>query len=334
MNSLGPRIAFTAVLALAVALWGCGSTNSFTSTPTASGTTPSAGSTAGGSSAGSGGTGGSGSGGSSSGGSSGGSGSGSTAGFSDQLAPCGTKNGTTYQITGRIIDSTTGQPIAGKGLADINSTTGSNINALITGTTGGFASAQLVLSQNSFAIVFYGVSSSGVQYVPKILVPSPTCPITQGTELGTIALTPGAAATANVLVTGQTSTAQPAQISVEEQQFHTSFMGTNWTISEDPYLASFRINLQTGPICPANTSCIALQYGLSASPPVGAVYAGAGTQFQPAATSAVWTYSVGWNNALNSSVSNHCTPQFASSTPQMVTPGATLNFGTLAFTGC
>ena len=332
MNSRWSRLPLLAALTLSVGFWGCGSSNSFTGTTTG---TPTAGATGASgtpppSSGGSGGT----SGGSGSGGSGGTGGGGSNPAFSDQLAACGTKNGTTYQITGKIVDATTGQPIVGKALADINFTNGANINALMAGTDGRFTSANLVLSQNSFAIVFYGVSASGQQYVPKILVPSPTCPITQGTDIGTIALTPGTSATATMLVTGQTSSGQPAPISIEEQQFHTNFMGTNWVISEDPYLAPFRTNLQTGANCPMNTSCLNLSFGVPATAAMGAAYAGAGTQFQPIASNAVWSFSVTWNNALNSTVSNHCTPQFATSSPQTVSSGATVSFGTLAFTGC
>jgi hypothetical protein len=110
-------------LALAVALWGCGSTNSFTRNADGQrvdtdrdrqhGTPPPSGS------GGSGGTG----------------GSSSTPGFGDQLAACGTKNGTTYQITGRVIDATTGQPIAGTVLISVDPVDqGGSLNEIKAGT--------------------------------------------------------------------------------------------------------------------------------------------------------------------------------------------------------
>lgn len=348
MNCLGPRISFIAVLASAVVLWGCGSTNSFTGTPTASGTTPSAGTTNGGSSGSPGGTpsgsGGSGtpsgSGGSSGSGSSGGSGGngggGSTAGFSDQLAACGTKNGTAYQITGRVIDATTGQPIVGKVIANIDPVDrGDSINQNPTGTDGRWSSANLVVGMNSFAVAVMAISSSGVAYAPKILIPSASCPITQGTDIGTIALSPASTVNSTVMFTGQTATGTPAQISVELRAVRTNYAGIDWSFGLDPYLLKFREDLQTGPQCPANTSCLTNNFSWAATPALAASYAGASTTFQPVASSAVWTMSATWNNSLsNSLANNHCTPTFAFSGPKISTPGTTLNFGTLAFTGC
>ena len=326
MNFDSSRTALIASLVVAIALWGCGSTNSFTGTPTSSGSTPT---TSGGTSGGSG-----------SGGSSGGSGAagggGNTAGFSDQLAPCGTKNATTYQITGRVIDATTGQPIVGKVITNIDpADRGDSINQNPTGTDGRWSSANLVIGMNSFAVAVMAISSSGVAYVPKILTPSPSCPITQGTEIGTIALSPASTVNSMVMFTGQTASGTPAQISVELRAVRTKYAGIDWSFGLDPYLLKFREDLQTGTQCPANTSCLTNNFSWSATPALAASYAGASTTFQPVASSAVWTMSATWNNALsNTLAANHCTPTFAVSAPQTATPGATLNFGTLAFTGC
>jgi hypothetical protein len=322
MNSSRPRTNLIAALALAVALWGCGSTNSFTGTPTANGSTPTGNGNTGApppSGSGGGGTG----------------GGGSTPGFSDQLAACGTKNGTTYQITGRVIDATTGQPIAGTVLISLDPVDqGGSINEMKAGTDGKFSSANLVIGLKSFALTFYAVGSS-VTYVPKMLFPSSSCPITQGIDIGTVALSPGATANGTVMFTGQTASGTPAQISVELRELYVNFSGMKWGFALEPYLIPFRQDLQAGPSCPANTSCLTNTFPVAATPPLAATYAGTSTQFQPIATSAVWIMSATWNNALNTTTfSNHCTPQFVFSAPQAVTAGGTVNFGALAFTGC
>lgn len=316
------NVSLVVVLLLAVALWGCGATNSFTGTPTANSGSPSAS------------PGGSGSTGSTPGGT--GSSSGNTAAFSDQLAPCGTKNGTANQITGRIIDATTGQPIVGKVIVNIDpADRGDSINQNPAGTDGRFSSANLIIGINSFAIAVMAVDASGNSYVPKILIPTPSCPITQGTDIGTIALSPGPSTNGTVLFTGQTASGTPAQLSVELRTIFTAYAGIKWGFALDPYFLKFREDLQTGPQCPANTSCLTNTFGMSATPALGASYAGASTQFQPVASSAVWTMSATWNVSLSNSLATyHCTPQFATSSPQTATPGVPVNFGTLAFTGC
>jgi hypothetical protein len=207
---------------------------------------------------------------------------------------------------------------------------GTPLNLLQAAPDGTFQSTNLVLSQNSFALVFDAIGSNGTAYIPAVLMPTSSCNITQGTFIGTVALSSGTSATVSGTAAAITSQNQPAIVNVEPELFEQA-NGANWGI---PWLSTYlpKATLSASASCPANTACATFQTVISAEAPQFATYVGSSTQF--AASPGGASYSMQFMWAPSASYFGHCTQSFITLGPLPVSPGAMVDFGTATFTGC
>jgi hypothetical protein len=228
------------------------------------------------------------------------------------------------------VDAATGQPINGSAFVWIEYPDGTPLNLLQAAADGSFQSVNLVLSQTSFALVFDAIGSNGTAYVPAVLTPTSSCDITQGTFIGTMALSSGMSATVSGTAAAITSQNQPAIVNVEPTLFEQA-NGMNWGI---PWLSTYlpKATLSASASCPANTACATFQTVVSAEAPQLATYAGSGTQF--AASPGGASYSMQFTWAPSVQYFGHCTQPFITLGPLPVSPAATVDFGTATFTGC
>ncbi len=228
-----------------------------------------------------------------------------------------------------MVDAATGQPINGSAYVWVEYQQGP-LNLIKAASDGTFQSVQLVLGVNTFSLVFAGIRSDGTAYVPAVLIPTSTCNITQGTFVGTVALSTGSTANVAGTVAAMTSGGQPALISSEPELFEQAG-GTNWGI---PWLATYlpKATLTASSSCPANTACATFQTPVSAEAPQIASYAGSGTQF--AASTGAASYSMVFSSEPGPTYFGHCTQQFLTIGPMTVSPGSTVDLGIATFTGC
>ena len=251
---------------------------------------------------------------------------------SSNLAPCGTKNGSAYTISGKIVDAITQQPINGSVFVWIDFMNGAALDLLRASPDGSFASDRLVLSETSFALVFAAISSSGVYYQPVILLPGGSCNIGPGTEIGTLGLSPGAGS-ANITATATATTAQgqPALVNAQPALFEQAGV-IHWAMPWGVVWPPPRNPLQAGSSCPSSTACTTFTTGVSASPAVAGTYAGSATSFTPVGPQASYVLQISW--APGSALFGQCTPITVQLGPLTAAPNDTVNFGTASFTGC
>src|SRR5436309_7674438 len=270
-----------------------------------------------------------------SGGSGGGGGGGGTgSGGGDSFAACGTVSNSEGRITGRIIDATTGQPISGKVAVTVDLEGGSWFNAVRVGSDGRFGSDSLIGVHN-FTVAFLAINSAGVFYVPKILIPTSSCQIKQGTDIGTVALMPGTSAAITAQVTAMTAQGTPARIAERPEGIFVKANGTIWAI---PWSGAFNVpdtlNLEPGPSCPASTACVQIDLPVSANPAMWGLYNGISTQFQPIGTQAEYAMTIDPRQRSDSNTQGQCSQQAEFQPPTPVPPGSTTTFGPFNFTSC
>ena len=275
-----------------------------------------------------------------SGGSGGFGGGGSTGGGGgDSFAACHTVNTSKpAQITGRVIDAQTQQPISGKVIINVDRTMdaarGKWVNTILASPDGSFESHTLnEVSHETFTLTFLAVDSAGVFYGPKILITTDACPITLGTTIGTIALTPGNSATITAQVTAKTPQGTPASISENPEAVYENANGTLWAIPWSTFIPE-RQSLDPGPSCPANTACTQITTKVAASPALWAFYNGSSTQFQAVGSQAEYALTILSEPGSQSTLSGQCTPGSLSQSSTPVSAGGTTTFGPFNFTGC
>jgi len=178
------------------------------------------------------------------------------------------------------------------------------------------------------------VDSAGNFYVPKILITTDACPITLGTNIGTIALTPGApSATITAQVTARTPQGTPASISENPVAVYQNANGTLWAIPWSTFIPE-RQSLAPGPSCPANTACTQVTTKVAASPALWAFYNGSSTQFQAVSSQTEYALAIESEPSADASLSGQCTPGVLSQSSTPVVAGSTTTFGPFNFTGC
>ena len=267
-----------------------------------------------------------------SGGSGGGGGTGSGGG--DSFAACGTVSNSEGRITGRIIDATTGQPISGKVAVTVDLEGGSWFNAVRVGSDGRFGSDSLIGVHN-FTVAFLAINSAGVFYVPKILIPTSSCQIKQGTDIGAVALAPGSSAAITAQVTAMTAQGTPARIAERPEGIFVKANGTIWAI---PWSGQSNVpdilNLEPGSSCPANTACVQIDLPVSGNPALWGLYNGSSTQFQPIGTQAEYAMTIDPRGRLDNNTQGQCSQQALFQPPTPVPSGSTTTFGPFNFTSC
>lgn len=272
----------------------------------------------------------------STGGNGGGSGGGTTSGGGDAFAACGTVSNNQGEITGKIIDATTGKPISGRVIVNFDQEQGGWINTVEASTTdGSFQSHDHIIGASNFTVSFLAIDANGVIYGPKILIPTTSCQIKQGTGLGTISLSPGPSATIQAQVTAQTAQGTPARIAEHPEGIFVPVNGIMWAI---PWSGQFFVpssqNLEPDASCPANTACTQINLPVSGASALWAFYDGGATKFQTATATPEYALTIDPQGRSDTLTMGQCQQQAEFQPPTAVPAGSTTTFGPFKFVDC
>lgn len=258
----------------------------------------------------------------------------------------GEVNLTSTSVTGKLVDSVSGQAISGgKAIVALEQKDANGIDRVIMQITPD-ANGNFVLCPvpaGTYDVVAVAVSGTGVQYAATI-----TTGVQPGTALGNVPLvatsgtnTSAASITGQITTAGGTSGA-PADLSVYAMQQVT--IGGNPAQVIIPLAQQSSsvaaVSTATGGTCPANTACVNYTLAVPAAWPNIGTFAAAGTSYTQSTTTPV-SYSVGAQAFQPaSSGTAFCSPsELKVSTTSTggsldVTAGASVTAQTMAFTGC
>ncbi|MFQ5816691.1 MAG: DUF4382 domain-containing protein [Terriglobia bacterium] len=248
-------------------------------------------------------------------------------------------------ISGRVVDTTTGNPIAGGTvLVAAEQPDAGGIDRVIMQTradaNGNFNFCPL--PEGNYDIVATAIDGSGVTYNATITFAVPV-----GTSLGDIPLEPetgtdtGPGTLTGTLTTSTGSTATSADIALSALQTATPEGGSAVEVSI-PLLGNSTPNVATASdaTCPVNTNCATYTLLVPASNPSVGTFSSDGTTYAAPATGAV-NYKVSARASVPSSGGlENCSPAELIATLDSsggalaATPNATTTVETLDFTGC
>ena len=322
------KLAWAAMLILSVAIFlglaGCGGNNSSSTTTSNNNPTPGSTNTGGTGTTGGTNTGGTGS---------GGTGSGTTGGGSTTSAT---------DITGTIVDSQTGKPIAGTVIIDLEAPAPGDyvtVAEVAADANGKFTFAN-VAAGKPYAVVI-SASAGENYYLPTIIAGGGTgapdsapwghaMAITPGTNLGTIGVSPATSTVpVGVPVTSQNAAGQVTPVTV---QFTLRELVTDWVFTI-PWAITPAPSVTTGPdpSCNAGTDCAAAQLTIPAMNTVYAPYNPNGMSFS---TDTSYDLNIVGAAFVPGSQTATCSPQQNASTLSNITPGQKLTAASLDFKGC
>jgi hypothetical protein len=256
----------------------------------------------------------------------------------------------TDSISGRVVDNTTGEPIAGASIfvyaeqPDANDATFDRVimSRMADSTAGTFSFCPL--PSGNYDIVVAAVSDAGVAYNATITFGVPTgtamadIPLQPETDTDTSA--PQIQGQVSTTVDGTTATGADVAMSAFQQATPSGGTAMNVTIPLLPTSdATFATDAQPG--CTAGTKCYDYTLFVPGSNPMVGTFTESGTVYEPPPTGDI-LYSVGaqafvpgGEGTANCSPST-LTTNFLSdgATPLAVTVGTPVTAETLAFTGC
>jgi Domain of unknown function (DUF4382) len=259
----------------------------------------------------------------------------------------GEVNLTSSSITGRVVDSVSGQPItAGNTIVALEQKDSSGVDRVIMETTtdGTGAFVFCPVASGSYDVV--AVSSNGTLITYGATIISGVQP---GNSLGTVPLVAQAGTVMSLASitgqittsTGSTGTAADLSLSVLQPVLEngTTVLVTIPLAAQSSATAS--VATAAGASCPSNTACASYTLSVPAANPSLGTFSTSGVQTPAAPSSGAVNYTLdaiafvpGGGGTLDCSPSELQTSSTSTNTSLVVTAGTSVTAATLAFTGC
>ena len=250
---------------------------------------------------------------------------------------------TSSSINGKIVDSVSGQPIAGGNtVVALEQKDGSGVDRVImetvTDASGTFVFCPV--ATGTYDVVVVAVSGTQVAYGSTVITGAQP-----GNALGTVPLVAQAGAPASITgqittSTGSAGTAADISLSVLQP----ISVNSTTVLVTIPLAAqsAATVSLATAAAaCPAKTDCVSYTLSVAAANPSVGAFSTSGTQQPAAPVSGPVGYTVdaiafvpGGGNALDCNPSEMQTSSNTSNTTLTVVPGTSVTAASLAFTGC
>lgn len=246
---------------------------------------------------------------------------------------------TSSSINGTVVDSVTGNAIAGPIMVALEQKDSTGVDRIFmnTMTTASGSFVFCPLPTGTYDVVIVGSSGAGAVYAPTVVTG-----VTTGSALGPIQLhapLTTAATTLQGTVTSQNGSSPAAATGADVQVsfLETAASGLVVTVpllpNSSQSSATLALATVSGSTCTANTNCVAYNAVLPAAAPFVGTYASSGATLTQSSLAAAYTV-----DAIafvpSSGGTTDCTPGELQSTPVPPVSGATVSVPALSFSGC